>query len=302
MNVQKACKILHIDAITAKDRGKLKRQYHKQALLYHPDKNKTADAEARFKEINEAYQYLNNGAGNMVDITNVRPFVELLEQFIVGHYGENSMINKIVREVVYIYEEYATSPSPDLLATIGEHIKGLDDDVLHYVFDFICRYRHLLRIASSAIDALEKIINGRECTIYRLRPTLADILACKLYKLTVDGAMYYVPLWERINYFDGDGEKPLTVLCDPSLDDNVNIQIDDDALYIWHSVTWESLRSIVDGGTNTLDVAQGAVHVPLELLRITADVQEIRLKGAGVPSGAIDDIQRGDVVVYVQIV
>lgn len=38
----------------------LKKAYRKQALQWHPDRNKAADAETKFKEINEAYQVLSD--------------------------------------------------------------------------------------------------------------------------------------------------------------------------------------------------------------------------------------------------
>lgn len=38
----------------------LKKAYRKQALEWHPDRNKTKEAESRFKEINEAYEVLSD--------------------------------------------------------------------------------------------------------------------------------------------------------------------------------------------------------------------------------------------------
>ncbi|KAF7370572.1 J domain-containing protein [Mycena sanguinolenta] len=42
------------------DDTELKKAYRKQAMKYHPDKNKSADAEEKFKEISKAYQVLSN--------------------------------------------------------------------------------------------------------------------------------------------------------------------------------------------------------------------------------------------------
>ena len=74
----------------------LKSAFRKLARQYHPDVNKAADAEERFKEINEAYAVLSddqkraaydrfghagvNGAGGAPDFTNV-DFSDIFSEF-----------------------------------------------------------------------------------------------------------------------------------------------------------------------------------------------------------------------------
>ena len=40
--------------------AQIKSAYRKKALEFHPDRNKAADAETKFKEVNEAYEILSN--------------------------------------------------------------------------------------------------------------------------------------------------------------------------------------------------------------------------------------------------
>ena len=57
MNYKKAIKILDIDGNF--DYKILKTRYYMKALRYHPDKNNEHNAEEKFKEISEAYNFLN---------------------------------------------------------------------------------------------------------------------------------------------------------------------------------------------------------------------------------------------------
>ena len=49
-------KILGVPKNAKKD--EIRRAYRRLALIYHPDRNKDADAGERFREINEAYRVL----------------------------------------------------------------------------------------------------------------------------------------------------------------------------------------------------------------------------------------------------
>lgn len=55
---QKYFKILGIEPTT--DQAKIKRAYRKKALAFHPDRYDAPDAEIRFIEVNEAYEFLSD--------------------------------------------------------------------------------------------------------------------------------------------------------------------------------------------------------------------------------------------------
>jgi hypothetical protein len=66
--------ILGIDPTT--DQQKIKRAYRKKAMACHPDRNPSADAEARFIEITEAYEILSG----QVSTPNQGPVVKTAEE------------------------------------------------------------------------------------------------------------------------------------------------------------------------------------------------------------------------------
>lgn len=49
-------KVLGVSKKASKE--EIKKAYRRLALIYHPDRNRSPDAEERFKEINEAYSVL----------------------------------------------------------------------------------------------------------------------------------------------------------------------------------------------------------------------------------------------------
>jgi molecular chaperone DnaJ len=56
MNFQTACEILGI-SVNA-DEKETTKAFRKKAAEYHPDRNKSEDAEEKFKTINSAYEVL----------------------------------------------------------------------------------------------------------------------------------------------------------------------------------------------------------------------------------------------------
>ena len=77
-NKDKYYKILEIETNASEE--DIKKAYKKLALKYHPDRNSEQDAEAKFKEISDAYQVLTNKSNPQQNIQGINPN-DLFAQF-----------------------------------------------------------------------------------------------------------------------------------------------------------------------------------------------------------------------------
>lgn len=78
MDLKKAYSILGVDSKTPKD--EVKKKYRELTKKFHPDVNKSPDAEDKFKQINAAYDKVINHKPSKKNIGYTNPFVEIHEQ------------------------------------------------------------------------------------------------------------------------------------------------------------------------------------------------------------------------------
>ena len=84
-------KILNVDENASQE--EIKKAYRKLSLLHHPDKNQgNAEAEAKFKGINEAYQVIGDETERKkYDMSRKNPFSGMNENHPSTHHGMNPM-------------------------------------------------------------------------------------------------------------------------------------------------------------------------------------------------------------------
>jgi len=225
MNLKDALEILEInskyDELTLEI---ITKRYRKLALKYHPDKNgNTEESNEQFKKINEAYNYLKRESMffmNEDDTCDDSHWVyfNVLKNFIKsvmdGEYSDN--IAKIVNDIL--------NKGKQISFKIFEN---LDKDTALNVYIFLSRYKSILHFNEELLENVKQLVIQKydNVEIYKLNPSINDLMYNNFYKLYVHEQLYLVPLWHKESYYDGSGCE-IIAICDPDLSDNM--KIDDD--------------------------------------------------------------------------
>jgi hypothetical protein len=219
----------------------IKRQYRLKALIYHPDKNKSPNAVRKFHEIHDAYEYLlraddyANQDGNAYDDANHDSYRNLFMMFlkkILENDTGQSVFYNIIQRITTMCESKAF-----------ELLERLDKPTLIKTCIILTKYKDAFHITDNIIEKITALIQTRnendECIV--LNPTLKDMYNNNLYRLSVNGETYIIPLWHHELVYDNLGHD-IYVNCLPDLPDHITIDennnIHIDVKYNIHDI-WE---------------------------------------------------------------
>jgi hypothetical protein len=330
MDIKHALDILEIDLKTTKvtnlTHEYIRKKYHKLALINHPDKNgNSLEAKNKFQKINEAYEYLSkelhtiNGspsaetafaqgseetAAFVSSDTNQREnsmYIYLLSLFIGSIIdGPNTWnkdaIKNVIKEIV----------------TLGKNISleriflELDKDSALEVYNFICKYKHILHISTETLEFVSLLIKKKykNDRVFILNPSITDLLDSNIFKLYVDEQLYLVPLWHNELYFDSkDGD--IIVLCNPELPENMTIDENND-LHMTVDIEGITLLDLINKDSFvSLLIGERSFRIPLHNLYMKKE-QIYRMVGQGISNVIENDMYniscKADIIVKIRII
>ena len=313
MNIKDALKILEID--TKYDEltfDYLKKRYRKLALKYHPDKNgNTLESNEHFKKINEAYNYLKKEIKNLsMDINNDNDndddefnddansmYLNVLKNFIKSVMEGNyiDVIAKIVNDILIRGKQVSLKIFEDL-----------DKDTALNIYIFLSRYKSILYFSEELLENVKQLVIQKyeNVQIYKLNPSINDLMQNNFYKLYVQEQLYLVPLWHKETYYDGSGCE-IIAICEPDLPDNIKIDDDNNLLFnLFIYMNHDFIDKLLNNKSLYFELGNETFSIPISNLYMKKE-QYYRIKEKGlvnVKKDIYDLTDRSDIIVNITLV
>jgi hypothetical protein len=283
----------------------LKKQYRKLALKNHPDKNgNSIESNEKFKRINEAYEYLKREMGsdeseeeeNIPDY-NSSLYFDILKEFMktMFHGTYNEMLSKIVNDILIAGRKLSV-----------KLFDGLDKDTAVHIYSFLSNNRTTLHLTVEILDIIREIVIKKydNVQIYKLNPSIHDLLSNNLYKLYINEELFLVPLWHTESYFDTLVGGEIIVFCEPDLPSGITID-DDNNICVETNINLETefINLIKNNEPISITIDTKTFEIPLSLLNIKRE-QIYKIKNEGLPKvkkDIYDVSEKTDIIVTIHL-
>ena len=310
MDLQTAAELLDIDIdqLSSFDSNSLKKQYHKMALLHHPDKQGgSVTATTQFQRIQTAYNYLllftsnettndfnskeeNNGWKEEIN------YYEILSSFIkhatVYPSATGHLFASIVKEILTGFVSVAL-------------FDAVDKEIALEIYSFLVKYQQIVCITDETLANVRDILlkKYQNTQLITINPRISHMFSSSVYKLVYKEETLYVPMWHEEVHYDclHALRNELIIKCIPDLPDNVTIDEQNNILVILNV----DLKKInLASGVIPFSIDNYEFTIPCSSLFLKP-VQRYTIKCAGIPrideTDMYNDSIKSDIIVKVML-
>ena len=294
--------------------NELKKYYHIQCLIYHPDKNNTdVNATLTFQTINCAYNVLrelllNNGNTNSDTNSDTNgDYNNLLLtflNFIVKYYASNENITQDINN----FKINANIHIKALLTTLFDNFSiTILEDLYFYLLKYVkvktydandaneTIYNAIIEIIKTILE--EKLSNH---SIYILTPNLLNLFNSDIYKLQINDEIIYIPLWHNELKFENN-----IIKIEPLLESHITIDSDNNIHYIYTN-SFNNIIELLNAKSNIIiDLADQTFEININDLKFS-HYQVYSVKNKGIPKintvAILDNSIKADIYFHIHLV
>ena len=331
MKISEAINILNIKNYTIYNiknitHNELKKHYHIQCLINHPDKNiNNTEATLIFQNINYAYNILkelvdanandfdakdfdandfdaNDFNANEFDANNYNYYILNFIDFIIKYYSNNT--NTIDLDINNI-KHYANSQIQTILANLLDNFSII---ILEDLYIFLLKYKKECSsendtnaISNNIITIIKTLLQEKlsKYNIYILTPNIANLLNSDIYKLEVNNDIIYIPLWHNELNFENN-----IIKIDPLLDNNITLDSDNNIHYTYTDTFHNIIDLLNSNSTLTINIETHIFNIPINKLTFSK-YQIYSIKNRGLSkiniNNILDNSYKSDIIFHIYL-
>lgn len=318
--------------------NELKKQYHIQCLIYHPDKNinnNDNNYNILFSNIQEAY----NTIKKVILIKNNNLVDEDINEnnYNEDYYNEdNTNYNSLILNFINLIIKYYSS------SNISDYIKEINDlkqdakdtmekliinlldnfsvNILEDLYIYLLKYNNKFNynkenfsdissnniinnsITNIIINTIKKILQEKlsDFNIYILTPNINNLLNNDIYKLDISNEIICIPLWHNELNFENN-----IIKIDPILDDNIKIDENNNIHYKYYN-EFTNLIECIKNNLNIVTIKINNFNYELNINKLRFDkYQTYVLKNKGIPkinvNNIMDNTIKSDIIFHIYL-
>jgi hypothetical protein len=307
--------------------NELKKYYHIQCLIYHPDKNNICEnSTLLFQNINSAYNVLkdiistdnddddddddddNDAIDNDGKTNNYNDLLVTFLNFIIKYYSNNDALTGFKDDIT----KFKHNANIHIKAIITSLFDNFSIVILEDLYCYLLKYNKLKshentennenNIYNIIIEIIKTILEEKlsNHSIYILTPKLTNLLNSDVYKLEINDVIVYIPLWHNEMKFENN-----IIKIEPLLDDTITIDEHNNIHYTYYN-NFNNIIELLKSNSNiAIDLADQTIEININDLKFSK-YQVYNVKHKGIPKintfNLLDNSNKGDIYFHIHLV